>query len=357
MRNILQGVLCFLSVSMSVTMSAQADINDYMNAQVTGTEIFMEYDHQKMLDEIDAQNLLLGSVPAPVITSGATGTDLFENTGADQPVYTITATATIAAWPAPTFAIGGTDFDAGSLSVNASTGVVTLTVDPVYATQSSYSFTVTATDAANNTSAATAVTFSITVPCGVPVTYDGHSYATVEIGNQCWFAENLRTTVYADGSPIPEVTGNSAWAGLSTGARCDYVNYASNVATYGRLYNWYAVNTGNLCPSGWHVPTDLEYTTLTDFLGGASVAGGAMKSSASDSPAWDGTNTSGFSGLAGGYRNSNGVFDYGGDIGYFWSASAYGTYAWNRRLYGGISVVIRNYNDRRYGFSVRCVRD
>ena len=288
-------------------MSAQADINDYMNAQVTGTEIFMEYDHQKMLDEIDAQNLLLGSVPAPVITSGATGTDLFENTGADQPVYTITATATIAAWPAPTFAIGGTDFDAGSLSVNASTGVVTLTVDPVYATQSSYSFTVTATDAANNTSAATAVTFSITVPCGVPVTYDGHSYATVEIGNQCWFAENLRTTVYADGSPIPEVTGNSAWAGLSTGARCDYVNYASNVATYGRLYNWYAVNTGNLCPSGWHVPTDLEYTTLTDFLGGASVAGGAMKSSASDSPSWDGTNTSGFSGLAGGYRNTMGT--------------------------------------------------
>ena len=307
MRNILQGVLCFLSVSMSVTMSAQADINDYMNAQVTGTEIFMEYDHQKMLDEIDAQNLLLGSVPAPVITSGATGTDLFENTGADQPVYTITATATIAAWPAPTFAIGGTDFDAGSLSVNASTGVVTLTVDPVYATQSSYSFTVTATDAANNTSAATAVTFSITVPCGVPVTYDGHSYATVEIGNQCWFAENLRTTVYADGSPIPEVTGNSAWAGLSTGARCDYVNYASNVATYGRLYNWYAVNTGNLCPSGWHVPTDLEYTTLTDGLGGASVAGGAMKSSTSDSPAWDGTNSSGFSGLAGGYRNYNGA--------------------------------------------------
>ena len=101
-----------------------------------------------------------------------------------------------------------------------------------------------------------------------------------------------------------------------------------------------------LCPSGWHVPTDVEYTTLTDGLGGASVAGGAMKSSASDSPAWNGTNTSGFSGLAGGYRNSNGVFDYGGDIGYFWSASAYGTYAWNRRLYGGHTVVIRNYNDR-----------
>ena len=357
MRNILQGVLCFLSVSMSVTMSAQADINDYMNAQVTGTEIFMEYDHQKMLDEIDAQNLLLGSVPAPVITSGATGTDLFENTGADQPVYTITATATIAAWPAPTFAIGGTDFDAGSLSVNASTGVVTLTVDPVYATQSSYSFTVTATDAANNTSAATAVTFSITVPCGVPVTYDGHSYATVEIGNQCWFAENLRTTVYADGSPIPEVTGYWAWASLSTGARCNYINYTSNVATYGRLYNWYAVNTGNLCPSGWHVPTDLEYTTLTDFLGGASVAGDAMKSSASDSPAWDGTNTSGFSALAGGYRNNGGDFYYGGDDGYFWSSSPSGTDAWYRELNGGNAEVYRYDSNQRFGFSVRCVRD
>jgi uncharacterized protein (TIGR02145 family) len=456
MRNFLLGVACFLSVSMSVTMSAQADINDYMKAQVTGTEIFMEYDHQKMLDEIDAQNLLLGSVTAPAITSVATGTDLVENTGAGQTVYTITATA---AWPAPTYAMAGTDAallvvnastgfvtltadpdyetkssysfnvtaidaanntsaattvtfsitnvdeviptitsgatgtdlaensgsgqtiytitaaandggtiqsyaiagtDAGLLSVNASTGVVTLTADPDYETKSSYSFTVTASDAAG-TSNATAVTFSITdvvesLPCN-PVTYDNYTYATVLIGTQCWFAENLRTTKYADGSTIPAVTGNSAWAGLSTGARCDYGNNANNVATYGRLYNWYAVNTGNLCPSGWHVPTDLEYTTLTDFLGGAPVAGGAMKSSASDSPAWNGTNTSGFSGLAGGYRGYYGDFDNGGYDGYLWSASAYGTYAWYRKLYGGNSGVYRDYYNRRYGFSVRCVRD
>jgi uncharacterized protein (TIGR02145 family) len=163
--------------------------------------------------------------------------------------------------------------------------------------------------------------------------------------------------VYADGSPIPAVTGNSAWTGLSTGARCDYDNDANNVATYGRLYNWYAVNTGNLCPSGWHVPTDVEYTTLTDGLGGGSVAGGKMKSSASDSPAWNGTNTSGFSGLAGGYRNYDGYFYDGGSSGYFWSASANGSNAWYRELIGGSTESYRNYYYLRNGFSVRCVRD
>ncbi len=117
----------------------------------------MEYDYQMMLDSIDAQNVLLNSVAAPAITSGATGTDLAENTGADQTVYTTVATAV---WPAPTYAIAGTD--AALLGVNASTGVVTLTANPDYEAKSSYSFNVTATDAANNTSAATTVTFSIT---------------------------------------------------------------------------------------------------------------------------------------------------------------------------------------------------
>jgi uncharacterized protein (TIGR02145 family) len=259
MRNLLQGVLSFLSVSMSVTMSAQADINDYMKAQVNGTEIFMEYDHQMMIDAIDALTTQLANA----------------------------------------------------------------------------------------------------LPCSnlTTVTYGGDTYDLVAIGDQCWFAENLRTTVYADGSPIPEVTGNSAWGGLSTGARCDYGNNANNVATYGRLYNWYAVNTGNLCPSGWHVPTDVEYTTLTDGLGGLSVAGVKMKSSACDSPAWDGTNSSGFSGLAGGYRSHYGDFYDEGYYGYFWSASAFGTDAWNRELYGGDAEVYRSTSDQRYGFSVRCVRD
>ena len=111
---------------------------------------------------------------------------------------------------------------------------------------------------------------------------DGHSYGVVEIGDQCWFAENLRTTVYADGSAIPEETDNTAWAGLSTGARCDYDNDASNVATYGRLYNWYAAtDAAELCPTGWHVPTDDEWTALETYLGAnghSGTEGAALKS-------------------------------------------------------------------------------
>ena len=111
---------------------------------------------------------------------------------------------------------------------------------------------------------------------------DGYDYAVVEIGDQCWFAENLRTTVYADGSAIPEETDNTAWAGLSTGARCDYDNDASNVATYGRLYNWYAAtDAAELCPTGWHVPTDDEWTALETYLGAnghSGTEGTALKS-------------------------------------------------------------------------------
>ncbi len=104
-------------------------------------------------------------------------------------------------------------------------------------------------------------------PNCVSPSMDGYTYGVVQIGDQCWFAENLRTTVYADDSSIPEVTGNSAWSGLSTGARCDYNNDAANVAAYGRLYNWYAVtNAAGLCPNGWHVPTDGEWTALEDYI-------------------------------------------------------------------------------------------
>ena len=352
MRNLLLVVTCFLSV----TLSAQSNINDFIDAQVSGTEIFMEYDYQMMLDSIDAQNVLLNSVAAPAITSGATGTDLAENTGADQTVYTTVATAV---WPAPTYAISGTD--AALLGVNASTGDVTLTADPDYETQSSYSFTVTATDEAG-TSNATTVTFSITdvdesAPCN-SVTFEGYTYDVVQIGTQCWFAENLRSENYNTGTAIATGLDDATWSTTTDGAVTVYdeggANAVANLSTYGRLYNWYAVNTGNLCPTGWHVPTDGDYTTLTDGLGGVSVAGGKMKSATS----WDGTNTSGFSGLAGGSRYFNGVFYFEGNNGYFWSASANGTSAWNRLLYGGFTEVFRsNSYFQSFGFSVRCVRD
>ena len=240
------------------------------------------------------------------------GTDLAENSGAGETIYTITADANDGG-TIQSYAIAGTD--AALLVVNASTGVVTLTADPDYETQSSYSFTVTATDEAG-TSNATTVTFSITdvvesPPCNGP-TFEGYTYDVVQIGTQCWFAENLRSENYNTGTAIATGLSDATWSTTTDGAVTVYdeggANAVANLSTYGRLYNWYAVNTGNLCPTGWHVPTDEEYTTLTDGLGGPTVAGDAMKSSASDSPAWNGTNSSGFSGLAGGYRNYNGDF-------------------------------------------------
>jgi uncharacterized protein (TIGR02145 family) len=300
----------------------------------------------------------------PTITSGATGTDLAENSGAGQTIYTITADANDGG-TIQSFAIGGSDFDANLLSVNASTGVVTLTADPDYETQSSYSFTVTATDEAG-TSNATTVTFSITdvdeslafVNCGDPYTYENHSYATVLIGTQCWFAENLRSENYNTGTAIATELDDATWSTTTDGAVTVYdeggANAVANLGTYGRLYNWYAVNTGNLCPTGWHVPTDGEWTTLTDGIGDVSVAGHAMKSSASDSPAWNGTNSSDFSGLPGGDRHNNGDFENEGAGGIFWSASPDG---WYRILISGSSVIRDNAATQRHGFSVRCVQD
>ena len=98
---------------------------------------------------------------------------------------------------------------------------------------------------------------------------DGYNYSTVQIGNQCWFSENLRTTIYADGTGIPQVSDNGAWTDLDSGARCDYNNDAANVGTYGRMYNWFAAtDVAGLCPTGWHVPTTEEWTQLGTILHG-----------------------------------------------------------------------------------------
>ena len=156
------------------------------------------------------------------------------------------------------------------------------------------------------------------------------------------------------------MTDNGVWSSTNDGARAAYNNDASNVATYGYLYNWHAVdNSAGLCPTDWHVPTDEEWTALTTELGGESVAGIKMKSSSTDSPSWDGDNSSGFSALPEGFRhNSNGNFYLEGSNGYGWSASPDGTsHAWNRSLNSVAGSVYRDYNDLRYGFSVRCLRD
>ncbi|CAN1534262.1 Fib_succ_major, fibrobacter succinogenes major paralogous domain [Flavobacteriaceae bacterium] len=221
--------------------------------------------------------------------------------------------------------------------------------------------------------------------CGIsgePQYYDGTQWknliggtattstARVTIGTQVWATVNLDVTTYRDGTTIPQVTDPTQWSNLSTGAWCYYNNNSSSGTTYGKLYNWYAVagihdadpNTPNkvLAPTGWHLPTDAEWTTLTNTLGGTTVAGGKLKATGTslwDTPNTDATNSSGFSGLPGG-RNGNGTFSNVGGYGIWWSSSQYGsTYAWIRFLYYSNGYAYRDYYNKLYGFSVRCLRD
>jgi len=195
-------------------------------------------------------------------------------------------------------------------------------------------------------------------PCGDPVSYQGYDYATVLIGDQCWFAENLRSENYENGDAIPSNLSIGEWSSTTSGATALYMESSSNWEVYGRLYNWYAVDDARaLCPSGWHVPTDGEWTVMTDHLGGESVAGGQMKTTLGWYDGGNGTNTSGFSGLPGGGRYSNGYFVDAGYYGYWWSSSPNGSDAWYRSLWGYAGTVYRFYDYRRNGFSVRCVRD
>ena len=184
------------------------------------------------------------------------------------------------------------------------------------------------------------------------------NYPSVLIGAQYWMEKNLEVTTYRNGDPIPYVTDATAWAALTTGAWCYYNNDPSN----GKLYNWYAVNDPRgLAPTGWHVPTDVEWTTLSTTLGGDAVAGGKMKVAGTTrwtAPNTGADNSSGFAGLPGGFRFNFGAFINVGYNGYWWSSTENDTTnAWYRFLLyfnGGINRY--NYN-KQFGFSVRCLRD
>jgi uncharacterized protein (TIGR02145 family) len=182
----------------------------------------------------------------------------------------------------------------------------------------------------------------------------------VLIGTQLWTNRNLDVETYRDGTVIPEVTDPTAWAGLTTGAWCYYANNTANGVIYGKLYNWYAVNDSrNLAPLGYHVPTDAEWTALTTYLG--TNAGGKMKSTGTSlwtSPNNDATNESGFTGLPGGYRFTNGAFSNIGNYGFWWSSSEYGTMnAWTRYLYYATGDASKSNGNKTYGFSVRLIKD
>ena len=196
-----------------------------------------------------------------------------------------------------------------------------------------------------------------------PVTdIDGNIYNTVTIGTQVWMVENLKTTKYNDGTGIPLVTNTIEWSNLTTPGYCWYNNdEASYKNTYGALYNWYTVNTGKLCPTGWHVPTNAEWTTLTDYLGGAGVAGGKLKEAGTthwNSPNTGATNESGFTALPGGRRYTTGLFYFFGETGCWWSSTkAYTSDAYSRKMYYNDNDVLTYDDYWNHGFSVRCVRD
>ena len=190
---------------------------------------------------------------------------------------------------------------------------------------------------------------------------DGNVYNVVTIGNQCWMKENLKTTKYRNGDLIPTNLSDAAWQATTSGAFSIYNNTTANDSIYGKLYNWYAVaDPRGLCPTGWHVPSDAEWTTLENFLGGSSVAGGKMKAVSSlwTSPNTGATNSSGFTGLPGGGRNFDGEYIFIGTNGYSWSSTQYTTtIAWCRNLDNDNGDVYPNYFNKGQGFSVRCLRD
>ncbi len=198
---------------------------------------------------------------------------------------------------------------------------------------------------------------------------DGNNYKTIKIGTQWWMAENLKTTKYNDGTAIPLETDEILWRQLETPAYCWRDNdSATYKATYGAYYNWFVVsitiNGGkNVCPSGWHVPTDTEWTTLIDYLGGESVAGGKLKETGYthwNDPNTGATNESEFAALAGGYREgvSYGLWDPLGRYGNWWSTTEYSSvHAMQLQLFFNDSKALIGYDNKNHGFNIRCIED
>jgi uncharacterized protein (TIGR02145 family) len=184
---------------------------------------------------------------------------------------------------------------------------------------------------------------------------------TIVIGTQQWMNKNLDVAFYKNGDPIPQVTDGATWAALTTGAWCYYNNDSTLGNTYGKLYNWYAVNdTRGLAPQGWHIPSDAEWTTLSTSLGGEAVAGGKMKEAGTlnwASPNTGGNNNSGFAALPGGFRQ-NAQFGLVGSWGSWWSFTPVDdTNVWGRFILNNDGFLGRGLTAKTYGYYVRCVKD
>ncbi len=186
------------------------------------------------------------------------------------------------------------------------------------------------------------------------------SFKVVTIGAQQWMAENLSTSNYRNGDPIPQVDNPEAWSLLTTGAWCYYENKSDKNVTYGKLYNWYAVNDPRgLAPAGWHVASDVEWQELVTALGGEKAAGTKLKSQVLwKEPLVGADNRSGFTAIPSGFRSSSGSYALFGTNSSFWTSTENNAYsAWYREMYNSYSAVYRISTSKTQGFAVRCVKD
>lgn len=190
---------------------------------------------------------------------------------------------------------------------------------------------------------------------------DGNMYQSVVIGTQTWLTENLKVTRYSDATDIKQITDKTQWAKTTAPAFCWYDNDVANKDEYGALYNWHAVNGGNICPKGWHVPTDAEWTTLEEFVGGAQQAAEILKEKGTTH--WKTTSAAvsdpyHFSARAAGFRNSDGDFTYQLSDCCWWTAtSSTSTYARNRSFSYYDKGISQRDIQRSNGYSIRCVMD
>lgn len=202
---------------------------------------------------------------------------------------------------------------------------------------------------------------------------DGNTYETVTIGHQVWMKQNLKTTRFNDGTTIPQLNQNSLWAKTNASAYCWLDNDSSNKELFGAIYNGYAIEKADICPEGWHVPTDSDWQVLEMTLG--------MSESIVKKPGWRGgeanalagkkelwvagsfkehplVNSTGFTGLPAGNRiGENGSFGNSGSNAYWWSTTQYDDYIWVRALFYGSNHIIKEKYPKNYGFSIRCVMD
>jgi uncharacterized protein (TIGR02145 family) len=201
--------------------------------------------------------------------------------------------------------------------------------------------------------------FTTTATSQTVTDIDGNTYNTVQIGTQVWMSENLKTSRYRNGGLIPNVVDDTELEALTTGAWC-YNHFAGNNAINDKFYNWFATQGDSLCPTGWHVPSDAEWTVLVDYLGGKRVAGGKLKFAGTaywNSPNTGATNESGFSALPSGYL-LNGSFRYIRNLVYFWSTTQYSYFsAYDRHLNYYLASLNRGIVIKTDGLSIRCLKD